>query len=249
MRRLLKGDIRRILLKKSFYISLLISVAAIIVSITVSYFYYQQTGYTFLYSSVNYAGSLLSVMGLVVFMGVFADEFKNMALSNVIGRGFSRIKVVAAKLLDSVIIMALISVILVIVMLICGKVLGAVMTPMESRAFFLSAFLNFYDTVGAIAIAAMFIFISGNISLGIFMYLGVIVMMPVVFFLIDMVPVLTRFHFPRYSFSGMNYMGFSGIMMGCPVRGTVTLLINGLFYIGISVAIMIAVFRKKELEF
>ena len=249
MRRLLEGDITRILHKKIFYTAFIIAIAAGIAAITACFFSYQQTGYTFMYAAISCSSLTAGLMGLIIFMGIYVDEFRNMALSNAIGRGVSRNRIIIAKLLDCVILLLVSTIIYTVFLLICGKVTGTTMSPTESQAFWLYAFTGFYDIIGAICIAALFIFISGNISLGIFIYIGVNLIVPVALFLIDMVPALERFHLTRYSFSGLNEMAVAEILMGAHLRGAVTLLVSGLIYIGGSTVLMLIIFRKKELEF
>ena len=47
------------------------------------------------------------VFSLVVFLGVYADEFKSMTMIGVIGRGFSREKMVIVKFIDSLLLLIL----------------------------------------------------------------------------------------------------------------------------------------------
>lgn len=249
MRRLLAGDIGRIIFKKSFCVSFIILMTVSIAVAAWQYYLEYQTGYAFMYYAVNCISISVMILGLIIFMGAYADEFSSMMLANVIGRGFSRKKVVLAKLLASAILLLALTVVFTASMLILKSLMGVDMTDIEYRALLLASFTDFYDTMGAIAISALFIFVSGNIALGIFMYIGVSLLLPVVFALTDMIPALSGFHFSRYSFSGLNNTGFSMIMTGSYVQGIITLALSGLLYIGLSTAAALYVFIKKELEF
>ncbi len=104
MRRLIRGDIRRILSKLGFYIipALFYLLMYIDPSASPGKKYDFDGSYASIVMLYKYAFGV--VVGIPVFIGVYADELKAGAMQTCIGRGLSRVKILLSKFIDSVIL-------------------------------------------------------------------------------------------------------------------------------------------------
>ena len=109
MRRLIRADIRRILKKPSVMILFCIALAFLGFHVIGSFLAYEKDPVVPVKDLISHMGMPELVIGLVILFGVYSDDFRSMSYSSVIGRGLTRSKLVLAKLLDTVILAALIS--------------------------------------------------------------------------------------------------------------------------------------------
>ena len=100
MNNLIRGDIRRIISKKSLWVAF---VAALITNILLVVFYL----FTMNYSSINYMQGNIDgvadlggmIIGIAVFIAVYSDDFRSMIIISIIGRkGFSMRKLLLGAL-------------------------------------------------------------------------------------------------------------------------------------------------------
>ena len=100
MKNLIKGDIRRIMCKRSFWIAFIAFVIVLFYLFGMNY-----SSLNYLQGNIDGMGDLGgTVLGVAVFLAVYADDFKSMTIISVIGRGNSRLKVILAKFINSVLV-------------------------------------------------------------------------------------------------------------------------------------------------
>ena len=98
MKNLIIADIRRILMKKTFWMFLLIDIIVLLGNII--YLKVDGNWNAFSFTSLilthleNFAVVLVSIN---VFLIVYADEFRSMSMTVAIGRGISRDKIIISK--------------------------------------------------------------------------------------------------------------------------------------------------------
>ncbi len=246
----LKGDIQRILSKKSFWVAFILAILSN-VGIVLFYLYKKK------YSSFNFAsGNIMGVtsivsmiIGIAVFLAVYADDFKSMTIISIIGRGNSRLKVIIAKFINSVIITGVMFIILALQVVIMAKFMGIEMTHDEALSLCLLIIYEILLTIGYVTMAAIAIYGTGNVAFSVFMVVMLYLIIPTALSLTSLIPVLKSFNLSRYEYNGLLTTGFSSIILGMTASGIVTLILSFIIYVGASLAIIYAIFRKKELDF
>lgn len=250
MKNLIKGDIRRIMCKRSFWIAF---IASVLVNFVIVLFYLFGRNYSslnYLQGNIDGMGDLGgTVLGVAVFLAVYADDFKSMTIISVIGRGNSRLKVILAKFINSVLVTLLLYAIFSVQVLITTKVMGIELSPDESLALGLAIFRGIFLTIGYVTIAAIVIYATGNMPFSVFMIVMFYIVVPTVLVVTSTLPILKNIHLERYDYSGLTSAGISDIILGMPASGIFTLLLAFIIYVGGSLAIIYAVFNKKELDF
>ena len=120
-------DIKRILYKNSFLTCVAVFFI-IYAGLVFSYFNPTFTSDMYVAKTTSYLSYFPLIVGLFVFMSVYADEFKCKSMQVAIGYGFSRKKIIASKLLESFIILFGVSVTAGAVITIAPSVLGLSLT-------------------------------------------------------------------------------------------------------------------------
>ena len=165
MRRLIRADIRRILKKRSVIILFFLMLLYLCLIVIGSYPAFDQDPLVPVKELMSHTRMPELVLGLVILFGVYADDFRSMTYTCVIGRGLTRSKLVLAKLLDTVILAALMYGIITLVLTVGLKFVGCSFSPRLSRAFYMTILITVYKTVGYIALSSMILYITNNIPL------------------------------------------------------------------------------------
>ena len=249
MRKLIKADIQRILRKKSIWILFvfmiifvtLMSIGDLGVGPDESFSF--TTGAA---ESVSYIGAIL---GLMMVLFVYTDDFKSTNYINTIGRGFSRPKYVLTKFLVSMIISASIYIIAELLVIILALASGVHLTNAEVLFIVLKGIGDLIYMASSIAITSIFFFLTENGTIGVIVYLTVVLIIPVVLELIVNIPIVSNLHLNRYYLAGASSIMISDFIIGATLEGFLYLFIILAVYVGAALGISILVFRKKELEF
>ena len=239
MRRLIIADVFRVLRKPSIYVWLGIYLFLFVFDPSSNPTDFDEM-YNGMQMTYNYIWPFM--MGIPVFMAVYADELKAGAMQTAIGRGLSRNKVVFAKYLDCVILALLLSIVETISEIIEMRIHMISVSPLQMVRFLVSASSSCLRTIGAIAFASVFVFLTLNASL------GLIVLMLVMAFAESLLQrVQTTLHIPalNYSYMGQADSFCNGLAQG---EGWIMPLLAFLAYMTIFNILSAAVFRRKELE-
>lgn len=208
-------------------------------------------------SSINYLqGSLDGVMdigatiiGIAIFLAVYADDFKSMTIISIIGRGNSRWRIIVAKFINSVIITFMLYAIFTLEVSVITRAMNIDLLPDERTALYLGLFKGVYVTIAYVTLAAIVIYATGNIAFSVFMLLMFYQVIPNVLPLSSMLPVVKDMHIERYDLNGLCTNGLTDIILGMTSRGVAILIFSFILYVGASLAIIYAIFNKKELDF
>lgn len=250
MKNLIKGDIRRIVCKKSLWVAF---IAAVVVNVLMIVFYLssmKNSSFNYMLGNLDGVGDIGGmVIGIAVFLAVYTDDFKSMTLISIIGRGNSRLRIVIAKFINSVIITLILYSIFALQVLVMTKATGMELMPDEKLALCLGLFRGIYITIGYVTMAAIVIYATGNNAFSIFMLVMFYLIIPSILPFASNLPVLKNIHLERYDYSGMCSNGLSNIILGMTSRGVAILTLSFIIYVGASLAIIFRVFNKKELDF
>ena len=249
MRRLIRADIRRILKKRSVIVLLCLVLLFISVHVIGSYLAYEGDQIAPVKSLMARIRMPELLIGLVILFGAYSDDFRSMTYSCVIGRGLTRSKLVFAKLLDTVILAALMYGIMTLVLRLGLMFAGCSFTPRLSRAFYMTIFISMYKTVGYIALASMILYITNNIPVTTISLLLLYIVVPFSALLFSLNPQVKALHIERLHYAGLAGNAFSDFMFGSAGLGIVKLVLGLVVYLGLVLFVTIKFFEKKELEF
>lgn len=247
---LIRGDIRRILSKKTLWFAFILALLGDFGLVMFALFYMKYSTYNYALGTIAGVADLGGmIIGIAVFLAVYADDFRSMSIISAIGRGQPRWKIVIAKFINSVIITSILFAIFTVEVFVLMKIMGMELLPDELIAMYMGVFKGLYVTIGYVTIAAIFIYARGNIAFSVFMVVMLYLILPSVIDLSSMLPVLKDIHLERYDYNGFANSGLSSIFLGMGMSGVLTLILGFIIYVGGSLAIIYTVFRKKELDF
>ena len=245
MRSLIISDLLRILKKKTYWI-----VMAIVLAITLfSELGMIKSGFNGMTAqSTNIRNTGSTILGICIFLSVYADEFSSRSMQCMIGRGISRAKLQTAKLIDCVILTLISCAIWAAWVTVLNLIFAAKLQPSYITPIY-AAFLVFtFQAIAYGTISAVFLYKSSNVAAATVVD---IVLYIVLFEFIDMIatnaPLAPTIIADRICLTGCINQIYTRIVLGQQCGW----LIAGvcLFYIGGALLISILVFRKRELDF
>ena len=246
---LVKCDIRRIIKKKAFIIALLV-IVLLAVATALDQMGTNWNGFAYMYSIQSQLSVYNLVLSALIFLGVYGDEFKAMAMTIAIGRGISRNKLIIAKMVDNIIMSIIVFGLFTVAIVAVGILLGANMTSEEIFALAFNIMLGAYKSIGYAALASIILFVNANVPIGLFLLLIMHVVLPIIIgTLATSSKLLSAMHLDRWFYGGIADSGYSSILLGMPVRGIFTLIMGFVIYVGISLIITIWLFSKREMDF
>lgn len=243
------ADIKRILHKNSFLTCIAVFFI-IYVGLVFIYFNPTFTSDMYVAKTTSYLSYFPLIVGLFVFMSVYADDFKCKSMQVAIGYGFSRKKIIASKLLESLIIIFGVSVIAGVVITIVPSVLGLSLTSQLRLSLVLTMLSEMLRAFGYIAISAIAVFLTQNAVNGIIVY--VLLATKSVYIILSMILgqdiiVRTLGDLSRYLYTNQLYMAKAALLQNGRLEiGTV---IATILYVFVPTVISVIIFNKKELEF
>lgn len=244
---LIRADLRRILRKRSF---LFVAFVTILLS-TGNALWNRRL----LWSGFSYAvgqtpilrnGSVL-LLGLAVFSAVYSDEFRARSMQAAIGRGVPRRRIILAKAVDCIVLSVLLYGVYLLFLLLLGQLLGAHMNGEEVRILVLSACLGAYTLICCAPLAAVFLYMTDNSALAVFMLVLITAVIPAVLGMINSFVLIHNLHLPHYYITGFADRAYADMMLGGGGGGT--LLAGAALYLGLALLLSFLIYRRKELDF
>ncbi len=249
MRNLVKADLHRIIRKKSFYISLLFIISFVaIVYLWLTEHNWNSFHYAVMQGTSTISGCML-IVGFFIYRSVYADEFKVMTIITAIGKGISRVKIVLANFIESIILILFFSCFTLLAVFVVGWSAGLHFTNEETFILVINAIYIIHLYIGFITFCGLIIYITESIPLGTFGYLFVCIIIPVIAVLLDQIPAIQKYHIHRYLYSGWSDRFIADMVLGMPEEAIASFLGSFIAFVGLSVFIIIKVFEKKELNF
>ena len=248
MRNLIVSDILRILKKKTYWIILGVVLAGSLITLITairshsSSFVVMTTQASF----IRATGSI--ILGVCIFLSVYADEFSSRSMQCIIGRGLSRSKLQMAKLLDCVLLTLNSYCLWALWVFIINLIFRTNMQPLEMTALYAAFFTSAIQAIGYATISAIFLYKSSNVAAA----TVVDILFYVVFYTFlnltaTNAPLAPIIAIDRGCFTGRINQIYTSIVLGQPVGGL--LLGTLIVFVGGALVISMLVFRKRELEF
>lgn len=249
MRKLIKADLGRILRKKSILFSFFLMVACFVGMILYNISTFPDPAFGFAVAVSDASSWIALILGIVLVLNVYADDFKSTAYINVVGRGINRQKFIITKVIDALIILVGMYVCagLVVVGLKFG--LGYTFSSAEVT-FMVGRCLNDILLTGAgIAIASVFFYLTENNTIGMLVFLGIDMVIPVALINLAANPTVVKYHIDKLYLTGACSSMTSDFIMGQTGAGLLKLFLIIAAYMVTAVVASIIIFRKKELDF
>ena len=248
MRRLIRADLRRILRKRSVIVFFIIMLIYVFIRVSAMYAVYN-VPFVAVKELMDSLLPINLVLGVIIFNGIYSDDFKSMSYVSAIGRGIPRVKVLLAKLMDVFIICLVMYGLIALVMTGYLWKAGCSLNYTLSMAWYSSFIVSVYKNVGYIALASMFLYITNNIPLSMIVLVLLHILMPLSTAVLGFISFLKPLHLNRINYAGLADNAVADFMFGMIVPGIIKLIIGLVLYLGIVILVTRILFDKKELEF
>ncbi len=249
MRRLIWGDFRRILGKKTVGITFILAILYIVGRVNLYYASYDNSPFAAVKYLIRTLPMVSAILSLVIFNAVYADDFKSMSFVTAIGRGIPRTKVVIAKLIVIAILMTVIYSVMTILLNVLVMVPSGGFNHTLTVAWYTTVLVNVYKSYGYIALASMVLYITNNIPLGSVVVILLHIVMEFSTQIFNLIKILRPFHLDRLNYAGLADNAAADFMIGAYGVGIIKLLFGLFFYLAIVIIVTNVLFEKKELEF
>ena len=243
------ADIKRICHKKSF----LITVGAYIGLFLLMMFIYSNPTFTenaYVAKTTSFLGYFPLVIGLIVFLSVYYDDFKSKSMQVAIGYGMRRYKVVLSKIIESIVLLVLSIVIIGIITMIVPMLLDLKLNGSQITEILFTLVIEMLRAIGYISISSIPVFYTQNAVNGTILYVllsskTIMLLLSIILgqdFVVNIFGNLTKF---VYTF------GLYGIRSTFMQTGiiNISIFLMIIIYVILPTIISICGFRKKELEF
>ncbi len=242
MRRLIRGDIRRILSKLGFYILPVLFYLLMYIDPTDSSGKKYEFDVTYMSITMIYKSAFAFIVAIPVFIGVYADELKAGAMQTCIGRGLSRVKVLLSKFIDSVILTVAFYILSYCIEMLMMRYHLIFPTPQQNLSIIVVFGAACLKCIGALAFASIFLYITWNSSVGVIV---LIISLACAEPLLRFIQRSTKLPVLDFSYMGIVDQAFANFAAGSNWFLPTVL---ALAYLVVFIWISIAVFNRKELE-
>ncbi len=236
MRRLIRADLKRIVVKPSMYVVVVIMALFVLLKEGNDTVTQQMEFYKLFY---NTAG--LTFVCIPIFLSVYADEIKSGIMISVIGMGLPRKKIVEAKLWDSFWLLMGSYLVLFLVAVLKNSIVGYAISPKQNVFLLLFCMFCVIRGIGIIALSSLVLFFTMSATGGM-----LILIMAGISAAGLLKALQDSLEIPVYDFSyvGLLDTSFADFQNGT-FGGT---LILALLYLLVVVVINIKTFERKEMD-
>ena len=187
------------------------------------------------------------LFGIIEFAFVYTDDLKAKTMQIAIGHGISRSQVVMAKWIEHTLMCLLDCVLIVIEILICSAIRGAMFSGEPAADVFLLMLFGVIKVIGATGITMIVVFATMNPVLSIITYIcASIGIVNMIFSIILTIGPLENLNLDRFLFSTLLETARSRALVGTVSIGH---LIGVVIYLAAFYFITVKIFEKRELEF
>lgn len=244
MHRCIDADLKRILKKNTFRLMFGIVLVAIIICIIAVFVRDKDKNAEFQLFLTRVAELNAMLIGIPVFLAIFADDFKSRAMQTAIGFGLSRDRLIICRFIEVVALTFLCNIVFTIVTFIMGKA-GGISSDAINEAL---RRLWEYGALVSIAFSSLciiLVYIMQNATLGLVVYIiassGVI---DSLLALLNNIPVLKE-----HNIDVSSFLVEPLIDRAIDESRYYLWVVLAVGYVIIPLIISIMIFRKKELEF
>ncbi len=245
----ISADIRRVLHKPSFFYAVGVFVLLFAVLIFI-YFNPAFTAEIYAAKVTSFFSFFPLLIGTLVFISVYADDFKYRSMQTAIGYGMSRSRIILAKLQESTILLLCATAVMEVLILGTPMLLGLAPNSQQIITLALTAATEMFRALGYIALSAIPVFFFQDAVGGIVVY--VLLASKTIYIVLSMILgqgffIHTMGDLTKYLYTAWLYLVRSAFIQGEPFM--LSFLFALLLYVILPTIIAIIGFHKKELEF
>ncbi len=247
MRNLIFADVKRILRKWSYLLFLGITC---IISLIWAIHTKSGTcdGFNFVSDQVMGLNTADTILGIVIYISVYADEFTSNSMQCLIGRGISRLKILICKFTDCVIITLISFGVYALFVTFAGLIVGVKMTGAQATFLYGEIFAAAIKSLGYATMSMIILFWTKNVAFATAADVLMIFSGQNTGGILTKLPVIKFMHPDRHLFTGaiscanvdLQLVGGSAIFTSLWILVKVCV---------VSLLLSYLLFRKKELDF
>ncbi len=247
MKDLIIADVIRIFRKPTYCIAILVSFAfAVIWAIRVKMNVWN--GYTFVSGQTVAQNICGAILGISIYLSVYADEFSSNSMQCLIGHGVSRFRLLLAKFIDCVIVTFASFLLYYFFVMMLGLALGAGINLSELKYFSGIMMVSALKTLGYATFSMIVLYWTKNVALATFTDVFLLFGGEMVMGLLSNIPVIKFYHLENYIFAGILTKANVSLQLG--QTDAWLWIIFAIARICIfSLVVSFLLFRKKELDF
>lgn len=247
MKDLIVADVTRIFRKPTYRIALLICLGlsliwAIRTRVNV------WNGYTFVTGQAGAMKIVGLILGISIYLSVYADEFSSNSMQCLIGHGISRFRLLLAKFIDCVIVTAASFLSCFFFILMLGLTLGAGINASELKYLSGVIMVWMFRSLGYATFSMIVLYWTKNVVLATIADAILLFAAGTLLSFLDSIPVIKFLHLNTYIFEGMLTSANSSIQLG-QASGWLWILFAVVKICVFSIVVSFLLFRKKELDF
>ena len=247
MKNLIIADITRIFRKPTYRITLLICfVISLIFCIRAKLNVWN--GYTFVAGQEDALNICGYILGISIYLSVYADEFTSNSMQCLIGHGVSRFRLLLAKFIDCVIVTVVSFFAFWLFIMVQGLALGAGINIIELTFISGSMLVLALKTLGYGTFSMIVLYWTKNVILATFMDALLLFAGGMMISFLDHIPVIKFYHMDRYIFEGILTNANVSLQLG--QMDAWLWIIFAIIRISLfSIVVSFLLFRKRELDF
>ena len=247
MKDLIIADITRIFRKPTYRIAMLVCLVwSLIWAINAKKDVWN--GFIYVKSQATALGIVGLIMGISIYLSVYADEFSSNSMQCLIGHGVSRFRLLLAKFIDCVIVTFASFLAYYLFILIVGLVMGARINATELR--FISGMVMVWalKSLGYATFSMIVLYWSKNVAMATFTDVFLLFAASLLMGLLNNIPIIKFYHLQKYIFEGMLNNANTAIQLGQTQAWFWIFFAIARICI-FSIVVSFLLFRKKELDF
>lgn len=246
MKDLILADTKRILRKPTYRI---IAGVALIISLITAI--RTKTGVwnavSFVSGQITWSALTAILLGISVFLAVYADEFSSNSMQCLIGRGISRFKLLAAKAIDCILVSLVCFFMYWAFNMVLGFILGAHLRAEEIRFFTINVLGEAFTTMGFSTLAAIVLYWTKNTAFSTLVNVLLYFVGTLGSFGLNKIPAVKFLHLEKGFLDEAMSMYGADIMLG--TAGISPMIFKIIRVCVVSLILSYLLFRKKELDF
>ena len=205
-------------------------------------------GYTFVTGQAGALKIVGVILGITIYLSVYADEFSSNSMQCLIGHGISRFRLLLAKFIDCVIVTAASFLIYIFFMMMLGLALGAGINAYELK--YISGLIMVWmlRSLGYATFSMIVLYWTKNIAFATITDAILLFASSTLLTFLNNIPVIKFYHLNTYIFDGMLTGANSSIQLG-QASGWLWIIFAIVKICVFSIVVSFLLFRKKELDF
>ena len=247
MKDLIIADVTRIFRKPTYRIAILVCFALTLIwAIRAKMNVWN--GYTFVTGQASALNLCGYILGISIYLSVYADEFTSNSMQCLIGHGVSRFRLLLAKFIDCVIVTFTSFFLYYFFVMMLNLALGAGINLMELKFFSGAVIVWALKTLGYATFSMIILYWTKNVALSTFTDVFLLFAGGTLLSLLNNIPVIKFYHLQNYIFEGMLTNANASIQYG-QADGWLWIVFAIVRICVFSIVVSFLLFRKKELDF